>query len=330
MWRVALLTAGSALACRAASVPLPPAGSRGEHKTNADDGAGGLAHQSIQLSVDTRDGSADEPVRSPAIVPRTYRNIELPASGGATYGGRAYAGWHAPMIGTTATRIPRYTIANELRGAIEGTVTWGGTPPGKLATACGVIDNPSVRVGANRALAGALVYIERVSVGRAGSTNISHPPQVGGSVIKHGCALVPTAQLATPVPVQLAVSVDTRARVVVTTGAPATTGKPIEVPDAGRALVTLTPGVTRIDAEDGTVVPAWIVVLDTPYYAITDDSGRYRLDELAPGTYDVTFWQAPLVTATHGKLAYGAPFVVHRTVTAGATTPGVASVILGR
>jgi len=58
-----------------------------------------------------------------------------------------------------------------------------------------------------------------------------------------------------------------------------------------------------------------VIGLDTPYYAITDDSGRFRIDELAPGTYDLTFWQAPIPTAnSDGSLAYGAPIVVHRAV----------------
>ena len=58
-----------------------------------------------------------------------------------------------------------------------------------------------------------------------------------------------------------------------------------------------------------------MVAIDSPYYAITDDAGHFRLEELATGTYDVTFWQAPLASATPaGLLSYGAPLVVHRTV----------------
>jgi hypothetical protein len=73
-------------------------------------------------------------------------------------------------------------------------------------------------------------------------------------------------------------------------------------------------GVTRIDAADGTFASAWIVGLETPYYALTDDHGRFRLDELAAGTYDVTIWQAPLPALANGALTYGAPTVVKRTV----------------
>ncbi len=326
--RLALIGLGLTLACHPPTPPLPKAGARGDRNTAADDGAGNLAHQSIQLLIDTRDPEDPDAPKHDVVSQRYGRLEPEDTVGGASYGGHTYSNWRPPVITTNATRPPRYVIASELHGALEGTVSWGGPTPGKLTTACGVIDNPSVRVGANHALAGALVYIERVSVGRSTTQNVNRPPQVGGVVIKRACALLPTAQIATPVPVQLAVDADTRARLVVTSGV--TPARPFEVQDGGRALVTLATGVTRIDAADTSLVPAWVVVLETPYYALTDDSGHFRIDDLAPGTYDVTFWQAPLVTSAHGKLEYGAPYVVHRTMTAGATTPGTASVILGR
>ena len=69
-------------------------------------------------------------------------------------------------------------------------------------------------------------------------------------------------------------------------------------------------GVTRVEADDGKLAPAWVIGLDTPYYAITDDRGRFRIDELAPGSYDVTIWQAPIATAgANGAITYGQPIV---------------------
>ena len=41
--------------------------------------------------------------------------------------------------------------------------------------------------------------------------------------------------------------------------------------------------MTRVDSEDGKLGAAWVIGLDTPYYAITDDAGRFRIDELATG-----------------------------------------------
>ena len=70
-----------------------------------------------------------------------------------------------------------------------------------------------------------------------------------------------------------------------------------------------------IDSDDGKIAAAWVIGLESPYYAITDDAGRYRLDELAPGSYEITFWQPPVASlAPDGTWTYGSPVVVRRTV----------------
>jgi hypothetical protein len=71
-----------------------------------------------------------------------------------------------------------------------------------------------------------------------------------------------------------------------------------------------------------------VIALDTPYFAITDDTGRYRIDELATGTYDVTFWQPPIASISRdGTWSYTAPIVVKRKVTVG-SKPAQLSVTL--
>ena len=51
---------------------------------------------------------------------------------------------------------------------------------------------------------------------------------------------------------------------------------------------------------------------------------------LQPGTYEVTFWQAPVATTNaKGAWTYGAPIVVKRTVKVGTKTAQL-SVSLGR
>ena len=39
---------------------------------------------------------------------------------------------------------------------------------------------------------------------------------------------------------------------------------------------------------------AWIVVADHPYYAITDESGSFQLDQVPPGSYTLEFWHETL------------------------------------
>jgi hypothetical protein len=275
-----------------------------------DEGAGELARASMRLLVGGPDKAA------PGAEARARPSGEGgyggdPYGGGAyggdPYGGASYAGLAVQQWNyTTPPRTPLYSIGNGLAGAIEGTVTWTGAAPGKLKTACGVIDNPTLRVGSDKGVRGVLVYIDHINVGRA-LPYYGRPASVGGVLAKHGCALVPAAQLVTPLPASLAVHGDgAKAKIAID-------GKSYELQEGGVVTVEVKAGVTRVDGD--ALAPAWVMAVTTPYYAITEDSGRFRIDELAPGTYDVTFWQAPVATmAADGSISVGAPIVVHRTV----------------
>jgi hypothetical protein len=223
--------------------------------------------------------------------------------------------------------LPRDAPAAGLTGAIEGTVTWRGAPPPPITTACGRIEHPSVRLGAHAAVAGALVYIEHVDVGRA-IPNYARPVSVGGMIAKRGCALAPALQILTPLPGGLAIHGDATEITLRVTQPDGT--RPFALQEAGLVMLQAQPGVTRIEADDGSLAAAWVVASDTPYYAITDDAGRFRIDELAAGTYDVTFWHPPLARAASGKLLYGAPMIVHRSIKVAATRPAHLDVVLGR
>jgi len=287
---------------------LYPAGS------DKDDGYGDLAQKSARLlTSDAPDGSLFAGRRG-----RSRRGGDAYGGnpyGGATYGGDPYGGPAdpaslAPQAGR-GTHATRYNPTAGLTGAIEGTVTWRGAPPTPVVTACGAIEHPGVRVGDGGALAGVLVYIEHVEVGRT-MPSYNRPATVGGTIAKRGCALAPAVQIVTPLPAGLAIYGDATAvklRVAQPSGV-----RPFDLQQAGRVLLQVQPGVTRIDADDGSLGVAWVVATDTPYYAITDDAGRYRIDELAAGTYELTFWRPPLPSARDGKLVYGAPVIVHRSI----------------
>lgn len=298
------------VACRAPHPsPMYPAGS------DKDDGYGDLAQKSAHLLIG---GGSD----AAAFGPRRHR--PRPGYGGDAYGGDPYGGdpyGGAPPIapGPPIPPAPRYTPTTGLTGTIEGTVTWRGALPRPLTTACGAFDNPSVRIGAHRAVGGVLVYIEHVEVGRALPTVGDRPAAVGGIITKHGCALGPALQILTPLPAELAIHGDAgevKLRVTFPGGA-----RPFELQPAGRVVVPAQLGVTRIEADDGSIAPAWVVATTAPYYAITDDLGRFRIDELATGSYDVTFFQPPVATTAGGKISYGAPIVVHRTIRVDAGKP---------
>jgi hypothetical protein len=42
----------------------------------------------------------------------------------------------------------------------------------------------------------------------------------------------------------------------------------------------------------------WIVVMDNPYYVVTDDKGSFKLTDVPPGDYEVKVWQEKLGEST--------------------------------
>ncbi|HET9627055.1 MAG TPA: hypothetical protein VFP84_37105 [Kofleriaceae bacterium] len=313
----AVLVIAAGAACSHHAPAMYPAG------TARDDGYGDLAQRSARLLT-----AADD---APALARHHHHRLD-----GAPYGGDPYAGMYAEdgdadgdvpdfaphprtvLWSKLHTRnTPREAPASGLTGAIEGTVRWRGAAPLPVVTACGTIDQPSARVTAGGGVAGVLVYIEHVETGRA-IPNYSRPASVGGLIAKRGCALAPALQIVTPLPSGFTIHGDTR-EVTLRITPPAAGGAAVALEAAGRVVVQAQPGITRVEADDGSLAAAWIVAADTPYYAITDDAGRFRLDELAAGTYDVSFLGPSPPEPRGGKLHYGAPVIVHRSVKIDAT-----------
>jgi carboxypeptidase family protein len=50
------------------------------------------------------------------------------------------------------------------------------------------------------------------------------------------------------------------------------------------------PGVVRVVCDVHPHMAAWMVVHDSPYYAVTDERGAFRIEGLPPGSYKVTMW----------------------------------------
>ncbi len=281
-----------------------------------DDGAGDLANASTKLL--TQDGSGADP-----FAPRKRKRDDA-ALGGTTYGNYVVPEWqNAPDAHRT---YPRHQQQPGLGGAIEGAITWRGAVPGKRQTPCG--PQQLVQVGPDRGVGDVVILIEQVKVGRMMPTD-GHAAQVGGMVVKRGCILRPVAQLVTPLPAALTIHGDA-AKVKLRVTPPASAARAIELGEGGRAAVPVELGITRIEAEDGSVAGAWVIGSDAPYFAITDDHGRFRIDELANGTYEVTIWHPPLAIEGTGPIRYGAPIVTKRSVTVAGLKPARLDVAIGR
>jgi plastocyanin len=56
------------------------------------------------------------------------------------------------------------------------------------------------------------------------------------------------------------------------------------------------PGVIRVTCDAHGWMEGWWYVTDTPYYAITDASGRFTIKDVPPGDYTLEVWQEKLGT----------------------------------
>lgn len=78
------------------------------------------------------------------------------------------------------------------------------------------------------------------------------------------------------------------------------------------------PGVVHVLCDAHTHMAAWILVHDSPYVAVTDERGAFRITDVPPGTYRVTVWHAgfrPTGVDKDGRPVYDEPQTITREVT---------------
>ncbi len=78
------------------------------------------------------------------------------------------------------------------------------------------------------------------------------------------------------------------------------------------------PGVIRVVCDAHPHMSAWMIVHDSPYYAVTDERGAFRIDGVPPGTYKVTLWHEgfrPKGLDKDGRPLYDEPRTITREIT---------------
>jgi plastocyanin len=78
------------------------------------------------------------------------------------------------------------------------------------------------------------------------------------------------------------------------------------------------PGVVRVLCDAHPHMFAWLVVHDSPYVAVTGDTGAFRIADVPPGTYKVTMWHEgfrPKGVDKAGRPLYAEPRTITRDVT---------------
>ena len=202
----------------------------------------------------------------------------------------------AALAVTAALAVPAaayeiVTVADG--GVITGLVKFTGAPPrleplavNKNRDVCGDHkESEALVLGAERGVRGSVILLEGVARGK----------KPGAEVVldNHRCVFVSHVT---------AVMAGERARVknsdAILHNTHGFLGKPtvfnLALPNRDQ-MIDITrrltkPGVVRVVCDAHPHMSAWMIVHDSPYYAVTDERGAFRIDAVPPGTYKITMW----------------------------------------
>lgn len=272
--------------------------------------------------------------RSSFVLPALLSMIALPVAG--CHGGERHG---SEALGDTVGTARRLAVIERSRtpyrgetvahaGRLSGSVTYTGTPSGDTLVVvpadqngCGKPLSIQTLQRRNGKLAGALVWLTDVREGtplpfdrryELENNDCAWSPQIqatvaGGTLdVSNYDPLVETAYVT---------NVATRDTVAI---APFTDNGQIIPYDR----LLRTPGVYEFSVESRPMSRAWVAVLDTPYFTITDASGNFSFDGVPPGTHRLRAWH-PILGITEGTVTV-APDGSATTDLAFHDTPGAA------
>ncbi len=213
--------------------------------------------------------------------------------------------------------VPSYRTVTEGRvGSVSGTVRWrGDVPPVVEITPsvdgpCGRVRQvPSVRVGPNGGVEGAVIVLEGIREGRL---------PLGGELryTFSGCQLSPTVaavSVGTHLVFQNDEDVLHNVRVVGAREGWLDVGLPTRGATAEASAIT---GVHRItDDAAHPWIEAYLYVTDHPYVAVTNAEGRFSIPRVPVGSYQIRLWHPGILDggpSASGRPSRSAPIVLLR------------------
>jgi hypothetical protein len=182
-------------------------------------------------------------------------------------------------------------------GTISGTVKWSGPVPHELdfpitkdPQICAPDGNKTVSlerliVGPEGGVANTIVYLKNISAGKA----MDLPEQKRHLDQRH-CRYIPHILLV-PQNADLQMqSSDATLHTIHMQGA-ASYNLPFPFPNRISSRTMSTPGLVNLRCNGGHVwMNAEMMVVPHPYYAVTDESGRFEFTGVPPGTYQIVAW----------------------------------------
>ena len=182
-------------------------------------------------------------------------------------------------------------------GTISGTVKWSGPVPKELdfpvtkdAQICAPDGKKTtslerLTVGPEGGVANTIVYLKNISAGKA-----MELPEQRRHLDQRHCHYIPHILLV-PQGAQLEMqSSDATLHTIHMDGA-ASYNLPFPFPNRVTSREMSTPGLVNLRCNGGHVwMNAEMMVVPHPYYAVTDESGRFTFTDVPPGTYQIVAW----------------------------------------
>jgi hypothetical protein len=206
-------------------------------------------------------------------------------------------------------------------GTIAGRVKFVGTPPkldpipvNKNRDVCGERKpSEALVLSADRGVKGGVILVEGVAYGK----------KLAGDVVLDNSQCVFVSHV-TAVALKERVAIRNSDPILHNThgfrGAPTVFN--VALPTKGQEIEVTkylkSPGVVHVLCDAHPHMSAWMIVHDSPYYAVTDDKGAFRIADVPPGTYKVTMWHPgfrPKGADKDGRVVYDKPRTVTRELT---------------
>jgi len=197
-------------------------------------------------------------------------------------------------------------------GTISGTVKFKGTPPApqpldvnKDKEVCALTPKVSKElvVGSDGGIQWAVVSLTNISKGKA--FDAAKPV-----LDQKGCEYLPHVTLV-PVNVQLDITNDDGILHNIHTDSKKNPPVNIAQPKFKKTVNAsfAQPEAIKATCDVHGWMKGWIIAMDHPYYAVTDEKGTFKLTDVPPGDYEIKVWQEKLgestqkVTVTAGGAA---------------------------